>query len=166
MNLDALTPDQRAGLLFALLSAGIGLIIAIKIYIEARSKAIEKNAERDRLEAEREHNETTTKNNTIKLITDRFAKSDDLNSTLQKELRDCEVSSKEKDGVIKELRSMNHVLSERISIKDKLLMQSAGQITALNDLNALQEARIREFEFKEAQRLKDGYDMPKRDEPP
>lgn len=161
MNLDALTPDQKAGLLFALLSAGIGLVVAIKIYIEARGKAIEKLAERDRLEAAREHDETTTKNNTIKVITDRFAKSDDLNSSLHRQLMECEVNSKEKDGIIKELRSMNHVLIERIEIKDKLLMQSAGQIKALTDLNNLQEARLRELEFKEAQRLKDGYGQDK-----
>lgn len=157
--LDALTLEQKAALLFAGFMAFIGLLVTFGRMLDARAK-------REVMQMERDKDDTTTKNNTIKLITDRFAKSDDLNSELHIALRECEVDKKEKEGVIKDLRKTVHELGERNEMQGKLLMQSAGEIKALRDLNDLQEARIREFEFKEAQRLKDGYEMPKSDLPP
>jgi hypothetical protein len=149
------TPEQWTliiGALCALLGAGGYFVrsIAKARYLEADARA--KVAV---LEAENEKDDTATQNNTIKLITDRFAKTDDLNSSLQKELRDCEVKSKEQDGTIKELRTMVHDLGEKNSVQAKMMRELAAEDNRKRQLIDVQEEKIRLLEYRLAYKIDD-----------
>ena len=142
------TPEQWTliiGALCALLGAGGYFVrsVAKARYLEADARARVAV-----LEAENEKDDTATQNNTIKLITDRFAKTDDLNSALQKELRDCEVRDKEKDGTIKELRKMVHDLGEKNDVQSKMMRDLAMEHNRTKQLVDLQQTKIQTLEYQ------------------
>lgn len=110
-------------LLLALIPAAIGLVWAINKVIEARAKVMV-------IEVEADKDTDTTRNIAVKVITDRFAKADDLNTTLQTQLRECEVRETEQAGTIRDLQRMNHDLGERNEQQGKLMMQTALELEA------------------------------------
>lgn len=138
----------------------IGVLIAAIAYaIRVNSDVRLKNAQAALIEAEargkaaviaaeREKAETETDGEFTRKITDEVVKRGDENSHLQRQLRECEVSSKEKDGIINELRMMNTRLGERNEQQAELLKDSARRIKSLEDLTLFQETKIRTYELK------------------
>lgn len=145
-----MTSEQIYQLIIAALGILGTLVTGYAYQQRSRAKVSERQADTD-------HDNDTTENYVTKRITDNFVEATTENRTLQKQLRDCEVEGKEKDGIIKELRAMNATLGERNQVQADLLKQSAREMKALQDLNALQEAKIHELEAKAASTLNDGY---------
>lgn len=145
-----MTSEQIYQLIIAALGILGTLVTGYAYQQRSRAKVSERQADTD-------HDNDTTENYVTKRITDGFAETTSENRELNKQLRDCEVTSKAKDATIDKLRSMNDTLGERNEMQANLLKDSARRIKALEDLNNLQEAHIHELEAKAASQLNDGY---------
>lgn len=118
-----LTTDQ----LYQIAIAALGMLGALVTAKAMQWRAVAKKID---TEADNARDDNTTQNIAVKVITDRFARADDLNTTLQKELRECEVRETEQAGTIRDLQRMNHELGERNEQQGKLMMQTALELEA------------------------------------
>lgn len=157
MNLDALTPEQLAGLIVAFGTGTAAIIASIAYLIRSFAKANVLNAQTKQTvavhDAEREKMETETDRDVTKTITGELVQSNSENRELQRQLRDCEVNSKEKDGIIKELRAMNTSLGERNGVQAKLLMDAAKEMDALRGIEEFQRNKITAYEIQFADKI-------------
>lgn len=151
MNLDALTPEQFAGLIVAVGTAGAAVIAAIGYLIRSYGKVQVLKAQTNdtiaKTRADIERMETETDRDVTKTITGELVVERSENRDLHLRLRECEVSGKEKDGIIKELRAMNVALGEKNGIQAKLLMDSAKEIEALRGIEEFQRQKIIRYEM-------------------
>jgi hypothetical protein len=152
MNLDALTPEQQATLIAAFAGAIAAILTAIGYLIRSVGKVQTMKAQTDHTvkttHAEIERMETESDRDVTKTITGELVVERNENRDLHARLRECEVSGKEKDGIIKELRSMNTSLGEKNAIQAKLLMDSAREIEALRGIEEFQRQKILRYEMQ------------------
>lgn len=151
MNFDALTPEQLAGLIIAFGTAGAALIAAIGYLIRSYGKVQVLKAQTNdtvaKTRADIERMETESERDVTKTITGELVTERNENRDLHVRLRECEVSGKEKDGIIKELRSMNVSLGEKNGIQAKLLMDASREIEALRGIEEFQRQKIIRYEM-------------------
>lgn len=134
-----MTPEQTYQLLFIIATSVAGFFGAWGIWLKSKGNIAE-------LQAKVDFDENTTQGNTIKLITDRYARKDDENSDLQTKLRESAIRETEKDGTIKELRVMVHELGERNRIQGEMMHQLAGVMKTQKELIQTQTMRIAQLE--------------------
>lgn len=119
------------------------------------------------LRAQSDFDENTTQNVAIKTITDRYARKDDENTQLQRELRESAVRETEQAGMIKELRSMVVSLGDRNTTQSKMMRELAGvmesQKQLLADQREIIDAQSVRIQMLEAEKPKDGIE---KDKPP
>lgn len=120
-----LTTDQ----LYQIAITALGML---GVLVTAKAMQWRAIAKKIVIEAESARDDTTTQNAAVQVITDRYAKSDDLNMKLQRELRDCEVRDATKDGTIRDLQRMNHDLGERYDEQVKRNAIQAGLMLQLS----------------------------------
>lgn len=125
-----LTTDQ----LYQIAITALGML---GVLVTAKAMQWRAIAKKIVIEAESARDDTTTQNVAVQVITDRYAKSDDLNMKLQRELRDCEVRDATKDGTIRDLQRMNHDLGER---NDEQVKRNAIQAGLMLQLSTGHEA--------------------------
>lgn len=160
MNLDALTPEQLAGLIIALGTAGAAVIAAIGYLIRSYGKVQVLKAQTNdtiaKTRADIERMETESERDVTKTITGELVVERNENRELHMRLRECEVSGKEKDGIIKELRSMNSSLGEKNSIQAKLLLDASREMEALRGIEEFQRQKIIRYEMIQSEKLEKG----------
>lgn len=158
MNFDTLTPEQQAGLIIAFATAIAFVITSIGYLIRSVAKGRTLDAQRRNADAEArnriaishadiERMETESDRDVTKTITGELVTERNENRDLHMRLRECEVSGKEKDGIIKELRAMNVALGEKNSIQGKLLMDASREIEALRGIEEFQRQKIIRYEM-------------------
>lgn len=140
-----MTTDQLYQLALIIIG-GIGaLMTAYAIRLKGQAKVSVTESEREKLETE-------TDSYVTRRITDRFAEATDDNRELQKQLRDCEVSKATeiaaRDAQIKELQRLVHDVGERNDMQGKLLRESAGKMTRMEQLIEKLEIDKRTLELK------------------
>jgi hypothetical protein len=164
MNLNALTPEQWAALIIALGTSGAAVIAAFGYLIRSYGKVQVLKAQTNdtvaKTRADIERMETETDRDVTKTITGELVVERSENRDLHLRLRECEVSGKEKDGIIKELRTMNVALGEKNGIQAKLLMDAAKEIEALRGIEEFQRQKITRYELTMAdkQQKENGID--------
>jgi hypothetical protein len=128
MNLDALTPDQRAALLFGAGMALVGLLLALNELVKSRAKVtdtdartrqveVEARARALQLEAEADKVASETSSAAVKAVTEGFARKDTQVSELQRHNAELEIDvAKYKanwEASLRLLEDKNALLAER-----------------------------------------------------
>lgn len=158
MNFDALTPEQQAGLIVAFGTAAAAILASIGYLIRSIAKgrtldAQTRNSEADTRNklalshADIERMETESDRDVTKTITAELVVERNENRELHMRLRECEVNGKEKDGIIKELRTMNSSLGEKNGVQAKLLLDASKEMEALRGIEEFQRQKITRYEL-------------------